>query len=278
MFDEGPEIPLLGGDVTEGVVRIGGTVRRPSGPHSVLVRQVLEHLAAVGFTGCPRWLGTDQRGRDVLSFVDGEVAGRPWPAWVADEDRVASVARLVRRFDDAMAPLGVPEGAWAERAALPFPPEMPPSTAGPQTFVAHCDVTPENVVFRDGQAFALIDFDLAGPATRVEEICNVLLWWAPLMPPADREPVVADVDAVRRAALIVDAYGLEPADRELVVMQARNQAERSFFSMRTRAEVLGGGWARMWDEGVGDRILRRQQWLAEHGGALHEALTGRSRG
>jgi Phosphotransferase enzyme family len=269
--DDAEEIPLLGGDVTEGVVRVGGTVRRPSGPHSALVRQVLEHLAAVGFDGCPRWLGTDERGRDVLSFVEGEVAGRPWPAWVADEARVGSVARLVRRFDDAMAPLGVPEGA--ERTALPLPPEMPPPIAGSPTFVAHCDVTPENVVFRDGQAVALIDFDLAGPATRVEEVCNVLLWWAPLMPPADREPVVADVDAVRRAALIVDEYGLGAADRERVVAQARNQAARSFFSMRTRAQVLGGGWARMWDDGVGDRILRRQRWLAEHAGPLHEAVT-----
>ena len=43
--------------------------------------------------------------------------------------------------------------------------------------------------------------------------------------------------------------------------------------MRNRAEVLGGGWKRMWDEGVGDRILRRQQWLAEHADELHEALT-----
>lgn len=140
-----------------------------------------------------------------------------------------------------MAPLGVPEGAGAERAALPLPPEMPPPIAGPPTFVAHCDVTPENIVFLDGEAIALIDFDLAGPATRVDEVCNVLLWWAPLVPPADREPVVADVDAVRRAALIVDEYGLGTAERERVVAQAVNKAERPYFSMRTRAEGVGTG-------------------------------------
>jgi Phosphotransferase enzyme family len=270
--DDGPEVPLLGGDVTEGVVRVGDTVRRPAGPHSPRVRQVLEHLASVGFPGCPRWLGTDARGRDVLSFVDGEVAGRPWPAWVADEERIRSVARLVRAYDDAVAPLGVPALAGADLGP-PLPPETPPLPTGPPELIAHLDVTPENVVFRDGAAVALIDFDLARPATRVEEVCNVLLWWAPLMPPADREPVVADVDAVRRAALLVDAYGLAPEDRARVVPLARAGAARSWFAMRARAEHLGGGWARMWDEGVGDRILRRQQWLADTGDALHDALT-----
>jgi len=205
-IDDGSiEVPLLGGDVTEGVVRVGDTVRRPTGPHSPRVRLVLEHLASVGFTGCPRWLGTDERGRDMLTFVPGEVAGRPWPAWVADDQRICSVARLVRAYDDAMAPLGLPALATGDLASLPLPPETPPLTPGPPELIGHLDVTPENVVFREGKAIALIDFDLARPATRVEEMCNVLLWWAPLMPPADREPVVADVDAVRRAVLLVNA-------------------------------------------------------------------------
>jgi hypothetical protein len=275
MDDDAAEVPLPGGDVTEGVVRVGDTVRRPSGPHSPRVRLVLEHLASVGFTGCPRWLGVDERGRDVLSFVPGEVAGRPWPAWVADDDRICSVARLVRAYDDAVASLGLPSLATPDLTP-PLPPEAPPSAAGPPELIGHLDVTPENVVFRGGVAVALIDFDLARPATRVEEMCNVLLWWAPLMPPADREPVVADVDAVRRAALLVDAYGLAPDDRAQVVPLARTSAARSWFAMRARAEHLGGGWARMWDEGVGDRILRRQRWLADHGDALHDALTAQS--
>jgi hypothetical protein len=269
--DDGPEIPLTGGDVTEGVVRVGNTVRRPAGPHSALVRRVLEHLAAAGFAGCPRWLGTDERGRDVLTFVEGEVAGRPWPAWVADEDRIRSVARLVRACDDALAPLGVPDEADGFVAPV-LPADAPPSVTGPPAFLGHMDITPENVVFRDGAAFALIDWDLARPTTAVEQVCNVLLWWAPLMPAEDRERVVADVDAVARAVLLVDAYGLAADDRARIVALCRNNAERAWFSMRARAETLGGGWARMWQEGMGDRILRRQAWLAEHGADLHRAL------
>ena len=97
------EMPLAGGDVTEGVVRVGDTVRRPVGPHSPLVHALLAHLESVGFEGAPRFLGIDGSGREVLSYIDGEVAGRPRPPWIADETRLASVGRLVRAYDDAAA-------------------------------------------------------------------------------------------------------------------------------------------------------------------------------
>src|SRR5579859_5623069 len=115
------EIPLPGGDVTDGIVRVGDTVRRPQGPHSPLVHAVLQHLERQGFDGAPRFLGIDEKGREVLSFVEGEVAGRPAPAWLADEARLVSLARLVRRLDDAMAGFA-PSSAMLEAVA---PPDIP---------------------------------------------------------------------------------------------------------------------------------------------------------
>jgi hypothetical protein len=41
----------------------------------------------------------------------------------------------------------------------------------------------------------------------------------------------------------------------------------------SRAEELGGGWRRMWDEGVGERILRRREWLIENAVELNAAMT-----
>jgi Ser/Thr protein kinase RdoA (MazF antagonist) len=263
-FPDGPEVPLLGGDVTDGLVRIGGTVRRPRGPVSEAVGRVLRHLEAAGFAGAPRHLGVDRQGRDVLSFVDGEVAGRPWPAWVADGERLASVARLLRQYHDAVAPLGVP--AWAEAIPVAAADGLPDRIAGAPELVGHRDVTPENVVFQDGRAAALIDFDLVGPTTRVEDLTNLLLWWGAWMPPGDREPVLRDADPTARARIVLDAYGLE--DRSAILPVSVNLAERSWHLMRWRAEHLGGGWARMWAEGVGDRILRRRAWLEQQRASL----------
>jgi hypothetical protein len=42
--------------------------------------------------------------------------------------------------------------------------------------------------------------------------------------------------------------------------------------MKHRAETLGGGWQRMWDEGVGDVIKRREAWLDRNFAMLTAAL------
>ena len=74
---QGVEVPLAGGDVTEGVVRVGGTVRRPRGPWSSSVATYLHNLDQVGFREAPRYLGIDERGRDILQFIPGDVPSQP---------------------------------------------------------------------------------------------------------------------------------------------------------------------------------------------------------
>lgn len=269
-YGDEPGEPLLGGDVSDGVVRVGATVRRPSTATSAVVRRVLEHLESAGFDGAPRWLGQDALGRDVLTFVRGEVAGRPWPSWVADPERAASVARLTRRLDDALRPLGVPE--WARDQGVPELPGMPPSVAPAPAFLCHLDITPENVVFRNDRAVALIDFDLARPGSAAEEVVNLLLWWAGWMAPEDRDAALRHIDPAQRGRALVDAYGLDLADRALVPALAVNTAQRAWHTMRWRSERLGGGWRRMWDAGVGERIRRRERWLRRWEDELGSAL------
>ncbi len=63
------ETRLAGGATNDGVFRVGDTVRRPGSP---LMREVLRHLEQAGFDAAPRWLGVDDRGRDVLTWIDGE--------------------------------------------------------------------------------------------------------------------------------------------------------------------------------------------------------------
>ena len=65
------EIPLHGGNVST-VSRLGDTVRRNTGPWTPAVHALLNHLQWVGFTGSPHVLGVDERGREVLSYLDGE--------------------------------------------------------------------------------------------------------------------------------------------------------------------------------------------------------------
>jgi hypothetical protein len=266
-----PEVPLLGGDVTEGVVRVGDTVRRPLNPNSALIHALLRYLEAAGFSGAPRFLGIDTAGREVLSYVEGEVAGRPRPRWIADEDRMLSVARLVRAYDDAAAGF-VPPAADGSADAAGQAAGIPPAPPYEPELIGHVDITPENVVFRDGRAFALIDFDLAKPATRADEMFNVMMWWAPLSDPRDVDPLLRGLNVPRRCRLLADAYGMSGPDRDRVIKVAVMRTRRSWYLMKQRAESHGGGWQRMWDGGVGDVIKRRAAWLDQNAAAIQAAL------
>src|SRR5882757_5148523 len=75
---------------------IDGRVHRPAGPWSSRVHALLRHVSDAGFDAAPVPFGFDLEGREVLSYVPGEV-GHHFP--VSDE-AVISAARLLRRYHD----------------------------------------------------------------------------------------------------------------------------------------------------------------------------------
>lgn len=155
------EIPMHGGRVTQGVVRVAGTIRRPPTSNSTFMQALLRHLEAAGFAGAPRSLGSDERGRDVLSYIDGEVPRDL--GWHSDEI-LAAAARLIRAYHDATGPL-LRSGA-ARAAGLDI--------------VCHNDLSPCNFVFRNGQPVAIIDFDAAAPGSRLHDLGYAAWMWLDL--------------------------------------------------------------------------------------------------
>ncbi|GII67122.1 phosphotransferase [Sphaerisporangium krabiense] len=238
--------------MTEGVVRVGDTVRRPMGPSSPAVHALLRHLESVRFEGAPRVLGIDDRGREVLSYVPGQAATRPLAPHVVTDEALARLGRLVRRFHDAVSTFVPPSDAvWVDGSGDDAEPEL----------VGHCDITPENVVFRGSTPWALIDFDMARPTTRLFDVVTTLRHWAPIADPIDRDPAHRMVDVGRRIRVFCDAYGLEGRDRRRLLELSRLRFGRSYVAMRARAIEDGGGWARMWEGGAGERIRRAADWL-----------------
>lgn len=94
------ETPLSGGFVTE-AVKVGGTVRRAFGPWSPTVHSLLGHLESVGYDAAPRYSGMDERGREILSFIDGVVPDGARPEVVTDL-ALRDVGRLVRDLHRAV--------------------------------------------------------------------------------------------------------------------------------------------------------------------------------
>jgi len=256
------EVPLVGGDVNVGentVVRVDDTVRRPQSDRAEAVHALLLHFEAVGFDGAPRFLGVDEVGREVLSYVDGEPALRPAPG---TDEVVAELGRLLRRMHDAQMGFALPERvSWP---ALPVEPTA-------DSVVCHGDLFWPNVVFRDGAPAALIDWDLAAPAPRVYDVASAANYWVPLRPDDQAaEWGLPTRDRGARLRLLCDAYGLEGAERRELPDVVTHLNRIGFETHRT----LGGlerrpGWAAMWDAGSGDQILARAAWFeAERGNLL----------
>src|SRR2546430_17506725 len=88
---------------------LDGRVYRPTGPWTPTVHALLRHLEAVGFRGAPRLVGrgVDDSGRQVLTYVDGELV-HPY-AW--SSGAVAEVARVLRELHDATLSFVPPDGA-----------------------------------------------------------------------------------------------------------------------------------------------------------------------
>jgi hypothetical protein len=224
------------------------------------VHALLDHLEAFGFDGAPRHLGTDDQGRSVLSFIEGDVGVPPYPGWAADDDVLVSVAGLQRRLHHAVRSFAPPSGAMWDTANLPPP--------GPGAIVCHNDLCVENVVVRDGRAVAFIDFDFAAPSDPLLDIAIALRHWVPLRDAVDIEPDWAGVDQVARFGLFTGAHGLDRDGRARVVEHGLAFLDRALVSMGRRAEEGRPGYVEVWASGYPGQNRRSHAWLAAHADRL----------
>ena len=258
---------LTGDGVTQGIVRIGDTVRRPLRPFSLTVQAYLAHLRDAGFTAAPLPFGVDEQGREMLSFVPGDVPRNPLPPETAGDDVLAALARLIRALHEASAGWAPPPGAvWGGTPATAGRP-IPEGTE----LVSHCDYYPGNVVFRNGLPAALIDFDLAHPTTRLYDIANALWYWAPLRDPRDRAPAFTGADIPHRVAVFADAYGMTARHRAELAPFAVDMARRYHKDSRASAQ-LDPVFRKLWEDGAKDVLPRAEAWLRESAPAITARL------
>jgi Phosphotransferase enzyme family len=256
------EVLLPGGTTNAGrVSRVGDTVRRPRRPTSAATEALLLHLERVGFEGAPRYLGVDERGREVLTYIPGQAAIAPTPSWALTDEAVMSVADLLRRYHEAAASFDPTAHDWPDPVPAPFR----------QSLVSHNDPNLDNVIFEGGRAVALIDFDLAGPGSAAWDLACAARLWAPLRDRRDW-PGKTRPRSLERLALFADTYGATHEERAGMV-DAFVPCHDWCYSVVRRAvaaghEAFGPYWHR---EGEA-RADRTSRWLATHRSELRAAL------
>lgn len=204
------EIPIQSGRTTHGIERVGDTIRRPTGPHSPFVHALLLHLERRAFAGAPRYLGRDSAGREILSYVPGDV---PVNLGAFSSEQRAAAAHLLRELHDAT--LDFPDRDVCEVAC-------------------HGDASPCNCVFRDARPIAFIDFDAAHLGSRRDDVGYAAWLWLDIGN-EDWDPV----EQARRLGAFVTAYGkLDLADAVPALVDAQTE-----LSQRTGAPSATQAWA-----------------------------------
>jgi aminoglycoside phosphotransferase (APT) family kinase protein len=261
------EVVLQGGVANAGaVVRVGDHVLRPSNPHTPVVHRFLRQLRAAGFTGASSPIGVDHDGRERLGFVEGQVAVPPFPAWVQTDEAVVSITELLAAFHRATASVGVRpgDGPWSDEMADPL--------GGP--IVCHNDVCLENVVFRDGRAVALLDFDFCAPGRPVYDLAQFARMCVPVDDDVNTERLGwHSPDRPSRLRLVADTYGLDPQGRDELLAVLDDTMERAGEFVRRRVERVDPGFVAMWKQmGGQERFDRRRRWWLDQRPAFARAL------
>ena len=257
---------MPGGNVSGGVVRVGDTVRRPAGPWTPAVHALLTHLHGVGFHAVPRPLGIDDQGREVLTFAPGSVV---WPdrfALLEPVPQLARVARLIRRFHDAVADFAPPaEARWQIRV---------PGGDG-SDIIAHHDLAPWNLVVGDDvqDEWVFIDWDAAAPGSRLWDLAYAVHGFLPL----SADPRWQRSDAEARLRVFADAYGLSETERHRLVPLLGRRTRSMHEFLRDQAARGNQPWTNLWRDGHGD-AWRRDDRPGRSGrsGLLHLVARGQA--
>lgn len=219
------EEPLEGGNTTPGVVKIGDSVRRPRGRGSVFAARVLEDLNARGYLWSPRYLGTDDEGRDVLAFVDGTTTTHPLER---DERSYAAVGRMLRELHDLTRGTELASGGDC---------------------IVHGDPGPFNVVMRDGMPVALIDWDTVRAGDPLEDLGYAAWTWC--IQPVHKVPVADQARRLRQlacgydTALQADAVlaAVGRAQLHVIEAEARNADDPTLSAARRTHARAAIEWA-----------------------------------
>ena len=243
---------LVGGNASGRVVRKGRTVRKPWLPTTERTVAYMTALAGRGID-LPLPHGRDELGRLVLDYVAGRLAEDGEPLEV---DVVRAVGALVRSIHDASAGLEVPAD-W--EVLIP---------AKDPDLLCHNDLATWNLII-DGDRLVCVDWDGAGPSTRLWDLAYAAISFAHLFPGAE---VASCRD---RLAAFADGYGADAGLRR-ALPGALSERARAMHDLLRRAHQVGRQpWAAMYADGHGQHWLDTTEFVAGHRREWSQAVEAR---
>jgi 8-oxo-dGTP diphosphatase len=245
-------IPLDGGNIG-GAVRIGGTVRRPTGPWTPTIHALLRHLADRGVPHLPAVLGIDAAGREVLTYLEGHVTDT-LEETLTDRQLVAAMQWL----------------RGCHRAVADFHPEGPiwrlePHRVEKDAIVCHNDFAAYNMAFDGDRMTGVFDWDVAGLAYPIDDLSFFAWNSLPLCRPSGSDEWVAG-----RLRLMAASYGEFGGRAILDNVEARISGAADTIAAGQAAGDQG--MLNLRNVGEPDRMRRRLRWVLARTPAIRAAL------
>ncbi len=247
-----PEEVLAGGNVADQVVKIGATVRKPSTPATESVTSFLEYLNRAGFQSAPRPLGRDEKGRQILEYIPGTLCSTAPPMTRAELIRLGSLIRELHDLSSAFTPS--PNARWD--VVL---------TPDSEDLVCHNDLAPWNLI-RDKDRWVFIDWDGAGPGSRLWDLSYAAVGFVPFTPAGDihREKL--------RLSALVAGYDLDRLARRQLPQTMARRARAMYQLLVDGAQTGRQPWARLHAEGHADYWGNTAGYIERHEDALAAVL------
>jgi hypothetical protein len=209
-----------------------------------------------GFDGAPSPVGIDEDGRERLVFIEGDVPVPPYPDWSQSDAALASIATLLRGLHDAARGFDAQGLTWNDGLADP--------AGGP--LVCHNDVELSNVVFRDGIAVALLDFEFAAPGRPVYDLAQLARLCVPIEDDVDQTRLGwRPADRPARLRLVADAYGLDRDGRAELLAAIADAIDRIEAAVRRSVDAGDpNAVATLERTGGMEKYDRRRRWWTDH--------------
>ena len=251
---------LTGGNVSN-VYRSGDTVRREVKPESTNIHKLLKHLENKGFSYAPEFLGMDEKGREILSFIEGQAGNYPLKEYMWSNDALKEIAKMLRHYHDAV-------------SDFPLSDEWKPMDNTPTNIevVCHNDFAMYNIIFNHEKPAGIIDFDVAAPGPRLWDIAYTLYTCVPLSRLYQTESgetvyYKPSRDASRikqRVELFFECYGMEGMKEgflEMVLLRLEGLCKY----MKRKASEGDHAFQNMIDAGHYEHYQKDSRFIREHG-------------
>jgi thiamine kinase-like enzyme len=163
-----PDKILTGGNMNLPILR-GNMVYKKATIAGDTIHELLQHVRAKGIDWVPESLGIDSKGKQVMTYIEGDVPHN-MPDWIYEEGVLKEIARRLRQWHDATEDFRFHKAKW-----LMENDEV-------QEVICHNDFAPYNCVFNNKKFVGLIDFDVCSPGSRLWDIVYTAYRFIPLLP------------------------------------------------------------------------------------------------